>query len=36
MKADGFPTYHLAHIVDDYLMKTTLVIRGEEWFTLNP
>ncbi|WP_417291524.1 glutamate--tRNA ligase [Corallibacter sp.] len=30
-KADGMPTYHLANIVDDYLMKITHVIRGEEW-----
>jgi glutamyl-tRNA synthetase len=31
MKADGMPTYHLANIVDDHLMKITHVIRGEEW-----
>ena len=31
MKADGMPTYHLANIVDDYEMKITHVIRGEEW-----
>ncbi len=31
MKADGLPTYHLANIVDDHLMKITHVIRGEEW-----
>ncbi len=31
MKADGTPTYHLANIVDDYLMRITHVIRGEEW-----
>jgi len=31
MKADGFPTYHLANIIDDHLMKITHVIRGEEW-----
>ncbi len=30
-KSDGMPTYHLANIVDDYLMQTTHVIRGEEW-----
>ncbi len=30
-KSDGMPTYHLANIVDDYLMKITHVIRGEEW-----
>lgn len=33
MKADGFPTYHLANIIDDYLMKITHVIRGEEWLS---
>lgn len=31
LKADGMPTYHLANVVDDYLMKITHVIRGEEW-----
>ncbi|MCS6929132.1 MAG: glutamate--tRNA ligase [Saprospiraceae bacterium] len=31
LKADGMPTYHLANIVDDYLMRITHVIRGEEW-----
>ena len=31
MKADGMPTYHLANVVDDYLMKISHVIRGEEW-----
>ena len=31
MKSDGFPTYHLANVVDDHLMKITHVIRGEEW-----
>jgi glutamyl-tRNA synthetase len=31
LKADGMPTYHLAHIVDDYLMKITHAVRGEEW-----
>ncbi|MEI6045431.1 MAG: glutamate--tRNA ligase [Chloroflexota bacterium] len=31
LKSDGFPTYHLAHIVDDHLMKITHVIRGQEW-----
>ncbi len=31
VKADGFPTYHLANVVDDHLMKITDVIRGEEW-----
>jgi glutamyl-tRNA synthetase len=33
LKADGMPTYHLANIVDDYLMKITHVIRGEEWLS---
>ncbi len=36
LKADGFPTYHLAHAVDDHLMKTTHVIRGEEWLPSTP
>lgn len=31
MKSDGFPTYHLASVVDDHLMQVTDVIRGEEW-----
>lgn len=31
LKSDGYPTYHLANVVDDYLMKITHVIRGEEW-----
>ena len=31
MKSDGLPTYHLANVVDDHLMKITHVIRGEEW-----
>ena len=31
MKSDGFPTYHLASVVDDHLMRVTDVIRGEEW-----
>ena len=30
-KGDGMPTYHLANVVDDYLMKISHVIRGEEW-----
>lgn len=33
IKADGLPTYHLANIVDDYLMEITHVIRGEEWLS---
>ncbi len=36
MKSDGFPTYHLAHVVDDHLMKTDMVIRGEEWLSSLP
>ncbi|MEM7383164.1 MAG: glutamate--tRNA ligase [Bacteroidota bacterium] len=36
MKADGTPTYHLASVVDDYLMQTTHVIRGEEWLPSTP
>ena len=33
LKADGMPTYHMANIVDDYLMKISHVIRGEEWLS---
>lgn len=36
MKSDGFPTYHLAAVVDDHLMGITHVIRGEEWLTSTP
>lgn len=36
MKSDGFPTYHLAAVVDDHLMRITHVIRGEEWLTSTP
>lgn len=36
LKSDGFPTYHLANVVDDYLMKITHVIRGDEWMTSTP
>lgn len=36
LKSDGIPTYHFAHAVDDYLMGTTNVIRGEEWFPSTP
>jgi glutamyl-tRNA synthetase len=35
-KADGMPTYHLANIVDDHLMRITHVIRGEEWLPSAP
>ncbi len=36
LKSDGFPTYHLASVVDDHLMKITHVIRGEEWLSSTP
>jgi len=36
LKSDGFPTYHLANVVDDHLMKITHVIRGEEWLPSLP
>jgi len=36
LKSDGFPTYHLAVVVDDYLMKITHVIRGQEWLPSTP
>ncbi len=36
MKSDGFPTYHLANVVDDHLMGITHVIRGEEWISSAP
>ncbi len=36
LKADGFPTYHLANVVDDHLMRITHVIRGEEWISSTP
>lgn len=36
LKSDGFPTYHLANVVDDHLMKITHVIRGEEWLPSTP
>ena len=36
VKSDGFPTYHLANVVDDHLMKITHVIRGEEWLSSTP
>lgn len=35
-KSDGFPTYHLANVVDDHLMGISHVIRGEEWITSGP
>jgi len=36
LKTDGFPTYHLANVVDDHLMAITHVIRGEEWISSTP
>ena len=36
LKSDGIPTYHFAHAVDDHFMRTTLVIRGEEWLSSLP
>lgn len=35
-KGDGLPTYHFAHVIDDYLMGTTHVIRGDEWLSSLP
>jgi glutamyl-tRNA synthetase len=36
LKSDGFPTYHLANVVDDHLMQITHVVRGEEWISSLP
>jgi glutamyl-tRNA synthetase len=36
LKQDGLPTYHFAHTVDDHLMRTTHVVRGEEWLSSLP
>jgi len=36
LKSDGYPTYHLANVVDDHLMKISHVIRGEEWLPSTP
>ena len=36
IKSDGFPTYHLAVVVDDHFMRVTTVIRGEEWISSTP
>ena len=36
LKSDGIPTYHFAHVVDDHFMRTTDVIRGEEWLSTFP
>ncbi|HBI33639.1 MAG TPA: glutamate--tRNA ligase [Candidatus Moranbacteria bacterium] len=36
LKSDGFPTYHLANVIDDHLMEITQVIRGDEWLPSTP
>ena len=36
LKSDGFPTYHLANVVDDHLMGITHVLRGDEWIASTP
>lgn len=36
LKRDGFPTYHLAHVVDDYMMDVSHVVRGSEWMSSTP
>lgn len=36
LKSDGYPTYHLAHVIDDHLLKTNPVIRGAEWISSIP
>jgi glutamyl-tRNA synthetase len=36
LKSDGFPTYHLANVVDDHLMQITHVLRGDEWIASTP
>jgi glutamyl-tRNA synthetase len=36
LKSDGFPTYHLANVIDDHLMQITHVIRGDEWMSSTP
>ena len=36
LKSDGIPTYHFAHAVDDHLMRTTHVVRGDEWISSCP
>lgn len=36
LKSDGFPTYHLAHVIDDHFMDIGIVIRGEEWLSSLP
>ena len=36
LKSTGIPTYHFAHVIDDHLMRTTHVVRGEEWLMSLP
>ena len=36
LKSDGFPTYHLANVIDDHLMKISHILRGEEWISSTP
>lgn len=36
IKSDGLPLYHFAHVIDDHLMRTTHVLRGEEWVSSTP
>lgn len=36
LKSDGLPTYHFAHVIDDHLMHTTHVVRGDEWLSSLP
>lgn len=36
IKSDGIPVYHFAHVIDDHLMRTTHVLRGEEWMSSTP
>lgn len=36
LKSDGIPTYHFAHAIDDHLMRTNIVVRGEEWLATLP
>lgn len=36
IKSDGIPVYHFAHVIDDHLMRTTHVLRGEEWLSSTP
>lgn len=36
IKSDGFPTYHLANVVDDHLMGISHVLRGDEWLPSTP